>query len=210
MQDLLPWLAVAGLGLYHGLNPAMGWLFAGGMGVEHKSREAVLFSLFPIAIGHALSITLVAGLVIMAGFFIDETALRLLSGSALIAWGVYCLFSGKSHLMPASLTAGFAGLGLWSFLMASAHGAGLMLVPALMPLCLSSGPAAALGATGSFAVAGGAVLVHMGAMLAATGALALLFYRGAQSGFLKDRARLLDFLWIGALLAAGVWLILSV
>lgn len=209
MQEVAPWLAVAGLGLYHGLNPAMGWLFAGGMGVQHRSRDAVLYSLFPIAIGHSLSVALVAALIVTAGLVADEALLRHLSGGALILWGFYCLVSGKSHLMPASLGAGFAGLGLWSFLMASAHGAGFMLVPALMPLCLSGSAAAALGTSGSFAIAGGAVLLHMGAMLAATGALALLFYRGAQSSFLKERARFIDLVWVGALFATGTWLLLS-
>lgn len=206
MPDLAPWLALAGLGLYHGLNPAMGWLFAGSIGERQESLEAALFALVPIAIGHALSIALVAMLAVTAGFFLDENLLRKIAGALLLCWGLYCFFSGTRHLMPASLSAGFAGLGLWSFFMASAHGAGLMLVPALMPLCLSNSAAAELGAAGSLAVAGGAVLVHMTAMLSVTGLLAAAYCKG-MAGFPERHRRLLDLLWAGVLATAGLWLI---
>lgn len=206
MPDLAPWLALAGLGLYHGLNPAMGWLFAGSLGERQKSLEAALFALIPIAIGHALSIALVAMLAVTAGFFLDENLLRKVAGGLLLCWGGYCLFAGTRHLLPGSLGAGFAGLGLWSFFMASAHGAGLMLVPALMPLCLSNSAAAELGAAGSLAIAGGAVLVHMTAMLGVTGLLAAAYCKG-MAEFPESRRRLLDLLWAGVLGCAGLWLI---
>jgi hypothetical protein len=209
MPELAPWFALAGLGLYHGLNPAMGWLFAGSIGERQESLEAALFALIPIAIGHALSIALVATLAVTAGFFLDENLLRKIASALLLCWGLYCLFAGARHLMPASLGASFTGLGLWSFFMATAHGAGLMLVPALMPLCLSNSAAAELGAAGSLSIAGAAVFVHMAAMLSMTGLLAGAYCKGMQAAFPDSRRRLLDFLWAVVLAGAGLWLIWS-
>ena len=71
MRELWPWLALVGLGVYHGINPAMGWLFAVALGLHRGSRSVVVQSLIPIAIGHLLSITLVAGAVLALGLVID-------------------------------------------------------------------------------------------------------------------------------------------
>ena len=76
-----PWLALAGLGAYHGLNPAMGWLFAVALGLHRGSRKAVLQSLLPIALGHALAIAIVAGAIVALGVFVSPDLLRALAGS---------------------------------------------------------------------------------------------------------------------------------
>jgi hypothetical protein len=123
-----PWLALAGLGAFHGVNPAMGWLFAVALGLHRGSRRVVLTSLIPIALGHALAIAVVAIAVVVLGLVVDQRALRLAAGLVLIGWAAYHYLYGSRHRVRVGMRTGMAGLGLWSFLMASAHGAGLMLV----------------------------------------------------------------------------------
>jgi hypothetical protein len=202
-----PWLMLAGLGFYHGLNPAMGWLFAVALGLHRRSRAVVLGSLVPIGLGHAASIALVAALVVVSGTIIDPRAVQIAGGVALIAWAGYHLLYGSRHRARVGMQAGFAGLALWSFLMASAHGAGLMVVPALMPLCLSPEAAGAIGASGSGLVALAAVAVHSAAMLATTGLIALIVYEWLDLGFLRRFWLNLDRLWVGALAGTGLLLI---
>ncbi len=210
MSALWPWLAVAGLGVYHGLNPAMGWLFAVALGLHRRSRAVVLQSLIPIALGHALSISVVAALVVAAGVVIDATLIRRAAGIALLGWALYHQLYGARHRVRVGMQTGMAGLALWSFLMASAHGAGLMLVPALIPLCLGDGPAMALTAAGSFGIALAAVGVHTAAMLAVTGSIALVVYEWVGVDFLRRGWINLDRLWTAALAITGlVLLVLS-
>jgi hypothetical protein len=154
MGELWPWLAVAGLGALHGLNPAGGWPFAAAWG-----RRALL----PLAAGHLASVGLVAG-VIALGLAIDRRVLMLGAGALL---PVTIVLHRRGHLVHAAP----AGLALWSFVVATAHGAGLMLVPALIPLCLSDVPARAITASGSLALALAAVGVHLAAMLCVTALL---------------------------------------
>src|SRR5437667_309858 len=170
-----PWLALAGLGAYHGLNPAMGWLFAVALGLHRGSRAVVWQSLIPIALGHALAIGLVAAAVMAVGVIISGDALRGLAGAILLLWALYHAAYGARHRARVGLRAGFAGLLLWSFLMAGAHGAGLMVVPALIPLCLAMGGGSIAGA-GPLAISVLAMAVHTAAMLAVTGLIAILVY----------------------------------
>jgi len=193
-----PWLAVAGLGLYHGLNPAMGWLFAVALGLHRRSRRVVFVSLLPIAAGHALAVAATAAVLMAAGIVVDATILRPAAGAALVLWALYLFFYGARHRTRVGMQAGYAGLAVWSFLMAGAHGAGLMLFPALMPLCITSGPNEALI---SSAVA--AVGLHTAAMLVATALAAVLVYEWVGVGFLRRGWVNLDLLWIGALGATG-------
>lgn len=208
MSALWPWLVLAGLGTYHGLNPAMGWLFAVALGLHRRSRAVVLASLVPIALGHALSIAIVATVVVAAGIVIDPAALRIAAGCALIGWALYHLFYGHRGRVRVGMQAGFAGLVLWSFLMAGAHGAGLMLVPALIPLCLSSDAAGGL-MTGSLPSALLAVGVHTAAMLATTGVIAVVVYEWVGVDFLRRGWINLDRIWTAALVATGLILLLS-
>src|SRR5690242_8166634 len=129
------WLALAGLGAFHALNPAMGWLFAVALGLYRGSRRIVLLSLPSIALGHALSIWLVAAAVMTTGAAIGARALRPAAGAILLLWAAYHALYGHGDGVRIGMTTGLAGLVLWSFLMATAHGAGLMLAPALIPLC---------------------------------------------------------------------------
>lgn len=134
MSGLWLWLVLIALGAFHGLNPAMGWLFAVALGLYRHSRKVVLVSLIPIALGHAAAIAVVVYAVIVLGMAIDAETFRILSGVLLIGWGVYHLSYGHRHRLRIGLRTGLAGLAAWSFVMATAHGAGMMLIPVLMPL----------------------------------------------------------------------------
>jgi len=137
--ELWPWLALVGLGAFHGINPGMGWLFASALGLHRHSRRIVWLSTIPIALGHALSVAVAAAAFLWAGLVIDTAAMRIGCGLILITWALYHWRYGHRHRVRVGMQAGLVGLGLWSFLMATAHGAGLMLWPALMPLCLAPG-----------------------------------------------------------------------
>ena len=176
MSDISPWLVLIGLGAFHGLNPAMGWLFAVALGLYRQSRTTVLVSLIPIAIGHALAIAVVVYVVIVLGMAIDEDAFRILSGVLLIAWGLYHLLYGHRHRVRIGFKTGLVGLAVWSFVMATAHGAGAMLIPVLMPLQEAGSHAHHLPATDSLWIASLAILVHTLAMLLTTGVAALVVY----------------------------------
>ena len=152
MAEIWPWLALAGLGAFHGLNPAMGWLFAVALGQHRGSRRVVVLSLVPIALGHAVAILAVVGAVLALGVVVDQRAIRLVAGILLIGWAVYHALYGHRHRVRVGMRTGMAGLALWSFLMATAHGAGLMLLPVLIPLCLAATPARELTASGSLPV----------------------------------------------------------
>ena len=207
MDHLWPWLALAGLGAFHGVNPAMGWLFAVALGLHRQSRAAVLLALPPIAIGHALSILLVAGAFVMAGVLVDQRALQLGAGLLLIGWAAYHQLYGHKHRVRVGMRTGQLGLVLWSFLMATAHGAGLMLLPALMPLCLAASPMAEITAASSAPIVVAAVAVHTIAMLAVTGAMAVLVYDWIGLAVLRSAWINLDLLWTAALAATGLLLI---
>jgi hypothetical protein len=198
-STLWPWLALAGLGMFHGLNPAMGWLFAVALGMHRHSRQTVLLSLVPIGLGHAVSIALVAAAVLILGAAIDVRAIRIGTGLVLIVWAAYHWLYGHRHRVRIGMTAGFAGLLLWSFLMATAHGAGLMLVPALIPLCMGS----PIIDQGSVWTAVAAVGVHTLATLLVTGAIAVIVYEWLGLEFLRPSWINFDALWCLALVATG-------
>lgn len=178
MASLWPWLAVAGMGVLHGLNPTTGWMFAAAWGLRAHDKAQALRALWPIAVGHVASIALVVAAVAF-GVSMDRSLLQRLAGGL---FGVAALvhLSGRWPVM-ARVPAGHAGLALWSFMMSTAHGAGLMLVPALIPLCM--GDASNVEMSGSLVLAAAAVAVHTAAMLATTGLMAV----GASAGI--DRLR---------------------
>lgn len=176
--SLWPWLAVAGLGALHGLNPATGWMWAAAWGLRSGERKQALRALVPIAAGHAAAVALVAGAVVL-GLAMDRFALQVLAGGLLAALAVLHL-SGRAP-GAARAPAGHAGLALWSFMVSSAHGAGLMLVPALVPLCAGDAPVLEMTASGPLALALVAVGVHTAAMLAVTGLVATGACRGVDA-----------------------------
>lgn len=206
---LAPWLAIAGLGAFHGLNPAMGWLFAVGLGLHRKSRAVVLLSLVPILIGHALAIGVVLYAAIALGLFIDEHLLTRAGGVLLIAWALWHWFYGHRHRVRVGMQTGLVGLGFWSLLMATAHGAGLMLLPVALPLCLGNGAADQLTAGGSLAVGLGVIAVHTGAMLLVIATIAIIVYEWIGLAFLRRGWINVDLLWTVALAASGVYMLIA-
>ena len=209
MSNLYPWLVLIGLGAFHGLNPAMGWLFAVALGLYRHSRRVVLVSLIPIALGHATAIAVVVYAVIVVGMAIDPATFRVLSGALLIGWGLYHLLYGHRHRLRIGLSTGLVGLAAWSFVMATAHGAGAMLIPVLMPLAQVGEHAHHLPATSSLWVATLAVLVHSLAMLVTTGTVALIVYQWVGLDFLRRGWINLDLVWTAALIGMGLWLLLA-
>lgn len=207
MNDLWPWLALVGLGAFHGVNPAMGWLFAVALGLHRRSRAVVLESLVPIALGHALAVALVALAVVALGMAINQPAIRIASGVLLVGWAVYHWLYGSRHRVRVGMRTGMAGLALWSFLMASGHGAGLMLVPVFLQLGRVGSPASHLAASGSLPVSLAAVGVHTLAMLAVTGVIAVVVYEWVGLAFLRRAWINLDLLWTVALVATGLILL---
>jgi hypothetical protein len=208
MTGLSPWLVLAGLGAFHGINPAMGWLFATALGLHRRSRRVVWLSLIPIALGHALSIAVVVAAVVALGLVLDRHLLDPLAGAILLGWALYYALYGHRHRLRVGMQTGMVGLGLWSFTMATGHGAGLMLVPVIIPLCLSASPLRELSAAGSLPISLAAVAVHTGAMLAVTAAIAGLVYEWLGLAFLRRGWINLDRIWVLALAATGLFLIL--
>jgi hypothetical protein len=202
-----PWLVLAGLGAFHGLNPAMGWLFAVALGLHRNSRRILWLSLIPIALGHAVSVAAVVFAVVVIGMVIDQRLLEVMAGALLLGWAAYHAVYGHRHRVRVGMQTGLAGLGLWSFMMATSHGAGLMLVPVVMPLCLAATPAPELTAEGSLPLSLAAIGVHTAAMLGLTAAIATIVYEWLGLAFLRRSWINLDSLWTAALLATGLILI---
>jgi hypothetical protein len=199
------WAALAGLGAFHGLNPAMGWLFAVALGLHRGSARVVGLSLLPLALGHAAAVALTVAPVLALGMLLDATALRRVGGLALLGWAGWQAARGHRPPLHIGMTVGMAGLALWSFLMAAGHGAGLMLLPALLPLCSGTG-AESSGVAWPVAAAG--LFVHTGAMLATVAAVAFAVYAWTGLGFLRRFWINLDRIWLASLVLCGAALLL--
>ncbi len=204
-----PWFAIAGLGFFHGLNPAMGWLFAVAIGLHRGGQWHVLRALVPIAIGHAAAVAAVVLAFLAFGWLVEPAILLRLSGIILIGWAAWHVAYGHRHKLRVGMQAGVLGLFGWSFLMATAHGAGLMLVPVLLPLCLAASPARELTASGSLGIGIAAVGVHTAAMLAAVAAVSIVVYKWVGVAFLRRSWVNLDFVWVAALAACGAILLVE-
>jgi len=207
--ELWPWLALAALGLYHGINPAMGWLFAVALGLHRKSQRIVLLSLVPIVVGHAAAVAAVLAGVLILGLVADRIVLTRIAAAVLIGWAAWHALYGHRQRPLVGMQTGLIGLAFWSFLMASAHGAGLMLVPALLPLCAMSASQSQLSADPPLPLALAALGVHTAAMLVAIAVISVTVYNWVDVGFLRRGWINLDFIWVGALLACGVALLAS-
>jgi hypothetical protein len=213
-----PWLllAMAALGAYHGANPGMGWLFAVSLGMQDRSRRSVVRALPPIAIGHELSIVLVAVAVTLLGLIADATALRLGAATALIAFGLFRFARPRWHPRWTRMRVRGRELALWSFLMSSAHGAGLMVAPLLVAGTGARAEAHAddLAPTGAahlpLSETALLVTVHVAAMLAVMGAVALLVYSRFSTGLLRRIWPNLDGLWAGAFVLSGAFALVTV
>jgi hypothetical protein len=208
MAGLWPWLSLAGLGMFHGINPAMGWLFAVALGLHRGSRRVVLVSLLPIALGHALAVLVVVLAVMAFGAMLDPATVRRAAGILLIAWATWHALYGHRHRVRFGMQTGLAGLAAWSFLMAMAHGAGLMLIPLLSPLGVMGGLHHHHGGAAPLGQALAAVAIHSTAMLATTEAAALLVFDRLGVAVLRRGWINLDVLWTAALVAVGLLLLI--
>ncbi|MEV4386729.1 hypothetical protein AB0J68_13610 [Micromonospora sp. NPDC049580] len=195
---------LAALGAFHGLNPAMGWLFAVARGLQERSQAALLRALPPIAAGHLASVAIVAALVTATRSVTASTALAVVGGLLLVGFGLWRLLSER-HFRWAGMRLSAAQLAGWSFLMSSAHGAGLMLLPVLVAEPVPGGhsghlAAAPVGALPGLAAAG----VHTVAMLGTALVVAMLVYQVLGVGVLRRAWFNVDRLWAGVLVAAGL------
>jgi hypothetical protein len=199
------------LGAYHGIDPSMGWLFAVALGLQERRRSKVITALFPIAIGHLLSVALIVGLIAVAmkpasGWF------RPVGAATVIAFGLFRLWRPRAHPRWVAMRVNSAELAVWSFLMATAHGAGLMLFPILLDLCSATVSAQmhhaitmtipahlTLGVAQTAAI----VALHTGAMLLVMGTVAIAVYEWIGLRILRSAWFNLDAIWAGALVAAG-------
>ena len=200
------WLTLAGLGVYHGVNPAMGWLFAVSRGMQERSRRAVLRSLVPIAIGHEASIALVAALVIGLSTTTDPQELRIGAAVALVAFGIFRFVKPRAHFRWTSMRVSDRELGMWSFLMSTAHGAGLMVAPVILGLQASSHSHddMAMLSGGPIDIAAVGIAVHVLAMLVVMGAIAFFVYERVGLQILRRAWLNTDQVWAGAFVLAGL------
>ena len=216
MSDLWPWLAVFGLGVFHGINPAMGWLFAVALGMQEQKRAAVFRALPPMVLGHALSIGIIIAAVLVARVNLPHRPLQIIAAAILFGFGFYRLFR-SGHPNWVGMRVGFGDLTLWSFLMASAHGAGLMLVPFFLK---PPGPGAAHRhdshemhalAFANFSAPSllmAAVAVHTLGYLLMTALLAIVVYEKLGVAILRRAWINIDFVWMLALMITGAFILL--
>jgi hypothetical protein len=222
MRSNWSWLALLGLGAFHGINPAMGWLFAVALGLQERSRRAVLRAIPPIAIGHVLAIGTVVTLLWMAKASLPARVLRYSAAATLFGFGLYKLIRSR-HPVWVGMRVGFRDLILWSFLMASAHGAGLMLVPIILGATQEhigsaaqvdyvahaghsgyTSPQQHMTSIGSQKYWLAAVGVHSAGYLIITALISLFVYEKLGLALLRRAWFNLDLLWILALIISGV------
>ena len=217
MNGLWPWLAVFGLGLFHGVNPAMGWLFAVALGLQEQKRAGVLRALPPIVLGHALSIGIIIAAVLVARISLPHRILKIAAAAILFAFGLYRLFRSR-HPNWVGMRVGFGDLTLWSFIMASAHGAGLMLVPFFLTSPDKPNTHHSYSHSGEhmlgFANFSGpslltaSVAVHTLGYLLMTALVAILVYEKLGVGMLRRAWFNIDLVWMVALMVTGAFILL--
>jgi hypothetical protein len=207
------WLALLLLGAYHGLNPAMGWLFAVALGLQEKTGRAVAKSLLPLGAGHLLSVAAVLSVAQAARFTVPVSVLRMVAAAVLIGFGLYRLIR-RRHPRWVGMRVGSRDLTLWSFLMASAHGAGLMLLPFVLASPQQPMPGAHahhMMMAGAMQIPSGMtapwwfpIALHTAGYLLVTAALALIVYYKVGIAILRRAWFNFDLLWVGALVAMGI------
>jgi hypothetical protein len=201
------WLMLL-LGAYHGINPGMGWLFAVALGLQERKGRAVARALVPIALGHALSIGSVVLAAAFLGMALSRDSIRYPVAALLLGLGIYSLIR-HHHPRWVRMKVGFRDLTLWSFLIATAHGAGLM----VLPVVLGSNTVEAaeqmaghhhLSAFASPFTALLATALHTIAYLAVTGLIAWVVYRKLGLAVLRKAWLNLDLVWAVALVVSSV------
>jgi hypothetical protein len=225
-----PWITLPLLGAFHGLNPAMGWLFAVAIGFQERRLRSVVTALVPITLGHALSVGLIAIPVGLLGLVIPQDLLLIAIGLTLLAFAGYKIATRFRHPRWVGMRLRHRELVLWSFLMATAHGAGLMLAPVIARMRAGAMPSAlAQSAHGEHMMSDGqmmqmpmqhmghhmstggdalgpalaSVTLHTAAMLAVSAAIAIVVYRQVGVGVLRRAWINLDLVWFGAFLLTG-------
>jgi len=213
------WPALFLLGAYHGINPGMGWLFAVARGMQEHATKAVTRALVPITLGHALSIGLVVALAGLIQIVLPLGYVQIVVAFALISLGVFRILR-RRHFAWGGMQVGFRDLTFWSFLMASAHGAGLMVLPIVLHAASSNAAslrnapdAMPTGHEHHMQMAGGAqigpwngiaaTLVHTLGYLSVTALVALLVYRKFGLSLLRQGWFNLDLVWAAALIVTG-------
>ena len=198
------WAMLMALGAFHGINPGMGWLFAVALGMQERRRGAVLRALVPLGAGHALAVAGAVGAALAVGAVIPLGWLRWPMGGVLVSLGVLRSFRHR-HPRWAGMRVSTSGLAVWSFLMATAHGAGLMVVPVFVGMSM-----AGEGHTNHMATAGGdagtalfATGLHAVGYLAVTAFIAVLVFEKLGVGILRRAWLNLDLIWAAALMATG-------
>ena len=210
----MDWHAMVFLGAYHGINPGMGWLFAVALGMQRGSARGVWGALPPIALGHAAAVGVVLLIVGLAQVVIPMDTLRVLVASMLTMLGLYRLWRHR-HPRYGGMQVGFRDLTVWSFLMASAHGAGFMVVPFVMsapPMLAAAGHEHMhhMAAAANGAAAGGmAVAVHTLSYLIVMTVAAWLVYRKLGLSLLRRAWLNVDWVWAGALVLTGLIVLLK-
>lgn len=201
------WTMLMALGAFHGINPGMGWLFAVALGMQERRRGAVLRALLPLGAGHALAVAAAVGLALGVGAVVPFDWLRWPLAGMLVSFGVFRCFR-HGHPRWAGMRVSMGGLTVWSFLMATAHGAGLMVVPVFVGMSMAGGgdhahhmPAAAGSGAGTALLATG---LHALGYLAVTACVAVLVFEKVGVGILRRAWFNLDLIWSAALVATGV------
>jgi hypothetical protein len=209
----MEWNAMLALGAYHGINPGMGWLFAVALGMQQRSARGVWRALPPIALGHALAVGVVVLVATLAGVVVPAYVLRAITAAVLITFGCYRLWRHR-HPRFGGMQVGFRDLTTWSFLMASAHGAGFMVLPWVMPMPVDVSAAGAHAEhmmamhTNAPWTGAGAVGVHTAAYLIVMTLAAWVVYRRLGLAFLRTAWFNLDWVWAGALVVTGAAVLL--
>ena len=208
-----PWVALLLLGALHGVNPGMGWLFAVGLGLQEEDRRAVWRSLLPLGLGHATAIAAALGVAMLLGMIVPLTALKWLVAIVLLGVGAYKLIR-RRHPRYGRMVMSFRQLTFWSFLMGSAHGAGLMVLPVVFGASGSGAPehaathaldganhaGLALGeVTGLMATA-----IHTAGYLLVCGLIAVIVYEKLGLRLLRRAWIDLDTIWAVALILTGI------
>ncbi len=201
------WAMLMALGAFHGINPGMGWLFAVALGMQERRRGAVLRALVPLGAGHALAVAAAVGVALAIGAVIPPGWLRWPLAGVLVSLGVIQFFRHR-HPRWAGMRVSMGGLTVWSFLMATAHGAGLMVVPVVLGMSMSGAgehahhmPATGADSAGAAFFATG---LHALGYLAVTAVVAVVVFEKVGVGILRRAWFNLDLIWSGALVATGM------
>jgi hypothetical protein len=202
------WPALLALGAGHGINPAMGWLFAVALGLQRQSRGAVWGALGPLALGHALAIAAAITAAGVVGLIVPPEVLQWGTAGLLVGLGLFRLVRSR-HIRFGGMQVNPRELAVWSFLMASAHGAGLMVLPLVLGDVTAPAHAHYIAAASVAGLAGMewsgvlAALVHTAGYLLVTGVIAVIVYERIGLRFLRTAWVNLDLIWAVALVVTG-------